>query len=144
MRTAVACALLVLAACAKRVPVALEFAEVVVAGTAGAIEVPHYDAAKGVVHVVDLEQFDVAHATLTDDTATGCYLSYTLTPDAAITFRAWTTAHVKRTCATMIGRRVVMLATVMEPLPGSGMVEFPLDGPERSELWELAERLEAR
>lgn len=90
------------AACSKTKPVVCEYAEVVEAGTPGAIEVPTYAPSKPVVHVLEPVRFRVKSATLgrsSRKSATGesvPAISFEMTPADGAAFRTWTTARVQK------------------------------------------------
>ncbi len=125
-------------------PMVLEFAEVVEAGTAGALAVSKFDGTPGDVHVLEPTRFRIATASVASKKIDPPMVMYQLTPQDAIRFREWTTARVKRPVALMLDRRVVQVANIAEPLPGGGHIEFGPSGPDRGDLWEICDRLRPR
>lgn len=131
--------------CAKRgPPIVLEYADVVDAGTPGAIALPSFDATKPAVHVLAPVRAQVASAGLLPYSLGRLGISFDLVPEAKPAFRAWTSARLDKPMALILDGRVVTVATIRSPLPGNGIIEFGEHGPSRSELWEIVERLEAK
>ncbi len=132
----------ILAACSPAAPpVVMEWAEVVAAGTPDARLVPPFDPSQPAVHVLEPRVFRVADAHIQPDPLGAPGIAFRLVEEDVDSFRAWTAARVRKSAAVMLDGRVVTVATVNSPLPGSGIIEFGSHLPEPEELRALVERL---
>jgi hypothetical protein len=145
LRAACAAAIACLAGCSRSAPPAVfEMAEVVPAGTAGAIALPSYDLAAPMVHVVDATVFHVARAVPYAQTMVGDPgIGFELEAAEHAAFRAWTRARIGRSVALLVDRRVASVAVIMSELPGSGVIDFRRRMPPDA-VEEIARRLGAQ
>lgn len=144
-RSIVVALALIFSACTRRpalIPATFEMADVVTAGTPGALRLPNWEA-RDFVHVANLRAFDIVEASVQPDSFGAPGIAFRLDPSEEAAFRAWTGSRSGKTAAMVVDRRVATVATVHGPLPGAGMIEFGMSVPIIADLGELAERLAA-
>lgn len=125
-------------------PIVMEWAEVVPASTPGARLVPSFAASQPAVHVLEPRVFRVAETRIQPDALGNPGIAFDLVEEDVESFRSWTTARVRKTAAVLLDGRVVTVATVNSPLPGSGILEFGSHPPSLDEIEALAYRLKRR
>jgi len=133
------------AACSGSAPVAratFEVAEVVPAGTGGAVSAPHIDPSQPDVLVTTITPFEIESASVEHvEHLDRQAIKFDLVRRDHEAFRAWSAAHIHRTIAVLIDHRVVSVVSIGTELPGSGMIDFSGKQPSREELERIAASL---
>lgn len=118
-----------------------EIAEVVPAGTPGALALSPWIASSAVMHVAEPARFAIERAQVQPGPLGDPALLVESTEADRAAFHDWTSARVGRSVAFLADQQVLCVAPMHGALPGGGLVDFGSDKVDPTLLRHLAERL---